>query len=86
MAMSPGCPSRQLPALVDKNFAELCGEFIHRHEQHTGRIPSVERLTRFLCGISVPLFTKLKARAIPGFAALEEHPYAEVREWAQEHL
>jgi len=75
-----------LPPLVDKNFAELCDEFIHRHEQHTGRIPSAERLTRLLCGISVPLFTKLKARAIPGYAALEEYPYAEVREWAQKHL
>ncbi|MGF6168191.1 ATP-dependent DNA helicase RecQ [Pseudomonas moraviensis] len=75
-----------LPPLVDKKFAELCGGFIHRHEQHTGRIPSAERLTRFLCGISAPLFTKLKARAIPGFAALEEYPYAEVREWADNHL
>ncbi|MGA5588510.1 RecQ family ATP-dependent DNA helicase [Pseudomonas siliginis] len=75
-----------LPPLVDKNFAQLCGEFIHRHEQQTGRIPSAERLTRFLCGISVPLFTKLKARAIPGFAALEEYPYAKVREWADSHL
>jgi len=76
----------ELPALVDKNFAALCGDFIHRHEQHTAVIPTAERLTRFLCGISVPLFTKLKARAIPGFAALEEYPYAEVRSWAQEHL
>lgn len=75
-----------LPALVDKNLAELCDEFIHRHEQHTERIPSAERLTRFLCGISVPLFTRLKARAIPGFAVLEEYPYAEVREWADNHL
>jgi ATP-dependent DNA helicase RecQ len=71
---------------VDKNFAALCGDFIHKHEQHSGVIPTAERLTRFLCGISVPLFTKLKARAIPGFAALEEYPYGEVRSWAQEHL
>jgi len=28
----------------------------------------------------------LKARGIPGFAALEDYPYAEVREWAQAHL
>jgi hypothetical protein len=34
----------------------------------------------------VPLFTKLKARAIPGFAALEDYPYAEVRTWAEAHL
>jgi ATP-dependent DNA helicase RecQ len=79
-------PPPELPALVDKNFAALCGDFIHKHEQHTGVLPTAERLTRFLCGISVPLFTKLKARAIPGFAALEEYPYAEVRNWADDHL
>lgn len=76
----------QLPALVDKNFAALCGDFIHRHEQHTGHVPTAERLTRFLCGISVPLFTKLKARTISGYAALEQYPYAEVRSWADNHL
>lgn len=75
-----------LAPLVDKHFQGLCGDFIHRHHQHTGSLPGAERLTRFLCGISVPLFTKLKARGIPGFAALEEYPYAEVREWAEAHL
>jgi ATP-dependent DNA helicase RecQ len=76
----------ELPALVDKNFAALCGDFIHRHEQLTAVAPTAERLTRFLCGISVPLFTKLKARTIAGYAALEEYPYAEVRHWTQTHL
>ncbi|WVV48194.1 ATP-dependent DNA helicase RecQ [Pseudomonas sp. NA13] len=75
-----------LPALVDKNFEALCGDFIHKHEQHSGSVPSAERLTRFLCGISVPLFTRLKARKIGGYAALEAYPYAEVRQWAQAHL
>ncbi|MGU9859164.1 RecQ family ATP-dependent DNA helicase [Pseudomonas sp. LF245] len=75
-----------LPPLVDKNFMGLCGDFIHRHHQYTGQLPEAERLTRFLGGISVPLFTKLKARSIPGFAALEDYPYAEVREWAEAHL
>ncbi|WP_432218283.1 RecQ family ATP-dependent DNA helicase [Pseudomonas kribbensis] len=76
----------ELPALVDKSFPALCGDFIHRHEQQTGSAPSAERLTRFLCGISVPLFTRLKARTIAGYAALEEYPYADVRAWAQTHL
>lgn len=79
-------PPPSLPALVDKNFMGLCGDFIHRHHEHTGHLPGAERLTRFLGGISVPLFTKLKARTIPGFAALEDYPYAEVRAWAQAHL
>lgn len=79
-------PPPSLPTLVDKNFMGLCGDFIHRHHEHTGHLPGAERLTRFLGGISVPLFTKLKARTIPGFAALEDYPYAEVRAWAQAHL
>jgi len=75
-----------LPPLVDKNFMGLCGDFIHRHHEHTGELPGAERLTRFLGGISVPLFTKLKARGIPGFAALEDYPYAGVRSWSEVHL
>lgn len=75
-----------LPALVDKNFAELCGNFIHRHQQHTGQVPGAERLARFLCGLSVPLFTKLKARSISGFATLEDYPYSAVREWCVTQL
>ncbi|MGZ0703750.1 RecQ family ATP-dependent DNA helicase [Pseudomonas piscis] len=84
VAQLPAPPG--LPALVDKNFEGLCGNFIHRHQQYTGDVPGAERLTRFLCGISVPLFTKLKARSIAGFAALEEYPYGAVREWCTAHL
>ncbi len=84
VAQLPQAPG--LPSLVDKNLMGLCGDFIHRHHEHTGQLPGAERLTRFLGGISVPLFTKLKARGIPGFAALEDYPYAEVREWAETHL
>lgn len=75
-----------LAPLVDKNVEALCGAFIHRHQEYSGSYPPAERLTRFLCGISVPMFTKMKARAIPGFAALENYPYAEVRDWAAKHL
>ena len=75
-----------LAPLEDKNVEALCGAFIHRHQEYAGSYPPAERLTRFLCGISVPMFTKMKARSIPGFAALENYPYAEVRDWAAKHL
>ena len=75
-----------LAPLVDKNFEALCGAFIHKHQEYTGSYPPAERVTRFLCGISVPLFTKIKARSIAGFAALENYPYADVRHWAEHHL
>ncbi|WP_298186132.1 ATP-dependent DNA helicase RecQ [uncultured Pseudomonas sp.] len=70
-----------LPPLSEKNLDELCDSFVRKYQEVKGGEPSGECLTRFLCGISVPLFTKLKARQISGFAALEDYPYAEVRAW-----
>jgi ATP-dependent DNA helicase RecQ len=75
-----------LPALEDQDFNDVCGDFLHKHQEAKSYAPSPECLTRFLCGISVPLFTKLKARGIKGFAALEDYPYAAVREWAGERM
>ncbi|MBC3957606.1 MULTISPECIES: ATP-dependent DNA helicase RecQ [Pseudomonas] len=72
-----------LPALETRDFQALCGAFIRKHQDYSGQPPSVECLTRFLCGISVPLFTKLKARATSGFAELEDYPYAQLRAWVQ---
>jgi len=75
-----------LPPLAGQDFQALCGGFIARYREHKGGSPSAECLTRFLCGIAVPLFAKLKARGIPGFAALENYPYAEVRDWLRGSL
>ena len=75
-------PPRLAP-LEAQSFEQLCGEFIRKHEDYKDHTPSAECLTRFLCGISVPLFTKLKARGIPGFAQLEDYPYAAVRDWVR---
>jgi ATP-dependent DNA helicase RecQ len=75
-----------LAPLAEQDFASVCGEFVGKHLEGRGHDPSVECLTRFLCGISVPLFTRLKARNIGGFAALEAYPYAQVREWIQRHV
>ncbi|HEX5841608.1 MAG TPA: RecQ family zinc-binding domain-containing protein, partial [Pseudomonas sp.] len=72
-----------LPALADKNAHHLCDAFSQKYRELKGAEPSAECLTRFLCGISVPLFTKLKARQLGGFAALEDYPYAQVRQWLQ---
>ncbi|MDO9320033.1 MAG: ATP-dependent DNA helicase RecQ [Pseudomonas sp.] len=84
VAQLPEPPS--LPALAGLNLAQLCDAFEQRHQAFKGQPASAECLTRFLCGISVPLFTKLKARSINGFAALENYPYAAVRQWVQQSL
>ncbi|MEA1604991.1 RecQ family ATP-dependent DNA helicase [Pseudomonas spirodelae] len=73
-----------LPPLAEQDVHGLCDSFVRKYQELKGREPSAECLTRFLCGISVPLFTKLKARQLGGFAALENYPYAEVRAWLAE--
>jgi len=40
---------------------------------------SKELQTRFLCGIHVPWFSKVKARSLAGFGRFEQVPYAEVK-------
>lgn len=77
-------PPRLAP-LEAQSFEQLCGGFISKHQEYKGVGPTTECLTRYLCGISVPLFTKLKARGIPGFAQLEDYPYAAVRDWVSEN-
>ena len=82
VARLPAPPA--LPPLVEQDVHGLCDSFVRKYQELKGREPSGECLTRFLCGISVPLFTKLKARQLGGFAALENYPYAEVRAWLAE--
>ncbi len=73
-----------LPPLTSQNFVALCGAMIDLHQGKLRTPASGHTLTRFLCGISAPALTKLKARSLPGFAALEHYPYAEVRRWVQQ--
>ncbi|MHB0774595.1 RecQ family ATP-dependent DNA helicase [Halomonas sp. WWR20] len=80
-------PPASLPPIESQSFAALCGEVIERYQAtFEGQPPGIELLTRFLCGITTPLFTRLKARQFAGFGQLEAYPYAEVRQWVTAHL
>ncbi|WP_417661116.1 RecQ family ATP-dependent DNA helicase [Pseudomonas sp.] len=72
-----------LAPLDQQSVSALGGEFIQRYQGSKEGAPSSECLTRFFCGISVPLLTKLKARNLAGFAALQDYQYAQVREWVE---
>ncbi|WP_311968537.1 ATP-dependent DNA helicase RecQ [Pseudomonas baltica] len=84
IAQLPEPPAR--PRLGDMVFVQECSEFLNRYHEQTGSLPSATLATRFLCGVSVPIFTRMKARAVPGYGVLEDYPYAEVLQWAESGL
>ena len=55
------------------NFDEVSGEFI----RVVGERFSEVNLTKFLCGIYTPVFSKLKIKKLPYFGILEKHPFLE---------
>ncbi|MBS9404208.1 RecQ family ATP-dependent DNA helicase [Halomonas sp. TRM85114] len=73
--------------LSSSDLRALCRPFLKRlAEVDEGHPATPDLLTRFLCGITTPLFTPMKARKFDGFAALEDCSYAEVRRCLSEHL
>jgi len=74
--------NNRLTPLSDINCHELCDEFISKFEEK----PSNDLITRFLCGITVPSFTKIKAKKLEGYGKLEAYRYAEVVAWVEKEL
>ena len=67
----------KLEPLSQFNFETLTAEFI----QTVGRHPSDANLTKFLCGIYTPVFSKLKIKKLPHFGTLGNYPFLEVKNW-----
>lgn len=72
----PQCSTPDLPS--SETLKELSKPFLTSYQADQFKIPSAELLTKFLCGISVPLFTRLKARKIDNFARLENNSFSEI--------
>lgn len=70
--------SKESQELGTLNYKELTGGFIKSAgtDNYT-----VTNTARFLCGISSPVFTKLKAKSIDNFGALEKYPFQKVKHW-----
>lgn len=67
--------SETLKPLSEINIDPMKKEFSAAAGDHF----SDSHFTRFLCGISSPIFTKLKIRKLPHFGILERYPFADVR-------
>jgi ATP-dependent DNA helicase RecQ len=70
-------PPMQLPPLSTYNFEELTSEIYGL--LGTGLSPAV--LTKFLCGIHSPRFTRQKIKQLTAFGKLEDYPYKDVEQW-----
>jgi ATP-dependent DNA helicase RecQ len=67
----------ELKPLSQFEFKTITAEFT----QAVGEQFSEVNLTKFLCGIYTPVFSKLKIKKLPYFAILESYPFMEVKNW-----
>ncbi|MCG9731084.1 RecQ family ATP-dependent DNA helicase [Shewanella sp. Isolate13] len=80
--------SAKLPATVELtplsqfDFDELCKEAITKLGKHLTPV----LLTRYLCGLTTPIFTKLKMRQVKAFGQFEQYRFADVLLWAEAKL
>jgi len=63
-------------------FHEVTDEFVRAAGEHG----SVLNVTKFLCGVSAPMLTKLNAKRFPYFGVFERYPFLEVRRWVGDSL
>ncbi|MGB5421083.1 MAG: RecQ family ATP-dependent DNA helicase, partial [Desulfobacterales bacterium] len=61
-------------------YKEMTDEFIHA----VGEQFSEVNLTKFLCGIYTPVFSKLKIKKLPHFGILENYPFLDVKNWIKD--
>ena len=69
--------STELKPLSDFDFGEITNEFTEAAGEHF----SILNLTKFLCGIYAPVFSKLRIKKIPFFSIFERYPFGDVKNW-----
>ena len=71
----------ELKPLSQFEYGKITTEFI----QAAGEQFSEVNLTKFLCGIYTPVFSKLKIKQLPCFGILESYPFMEVKSWISDN-
>ena len=70
----------ELKPLSNFVYKEMTDEFIRA----VGEQFSEVNLTKFLCGIYTPVFSKLKIKKLPHFGILENYPFMDVKNWIKD--
>ncbi len=74
------------PPISQEQFKQISSPIYQHVKEKTGSAPSAVTLSRFLCGLHTPLFTRIRARSVSGFARLEQYPFVQVKQWAEQLL
>ncbi len=72
----------ELKPLSDYEFSEVAQEFI----QAVGEQFSEVNLTKFLCGIYTPVFSRLRIKQLPHFGIFESYPFSDVKDWVRDRI
>jgi len=72
----------ELKPLTHFDFKTITGEFMLA----VGEQFTEANLTKFLCGIYTPVFSKLKIKKLPYFGILENHPFLDVNSWIKNNI
>ena len=71
-----------LKPLSHFEFEKITGEFARA----VGEQFTEANLSKFLCGIYTPVFSKYKIKKLPFFGVFEDYPFLEVRNWIRASL
>ena len=65
--------------MIKINFESLS----HGIREKLGKSATPILISRFLCGLTTPLFSRLKVRSLQGFSRLENYRFSEVKAWVE---
>ncbi|MEW6996191.1 ATP-dependent DNA helicase RecQ [Colwelliaceae bacterium BS250] len=80
VAIMPPVPV--LKPITEFDFNHCSSEIIAKLGDHA----SVTLISRFFCGLTTPIFTKLRVRKVTGFAQFEHYRFADIRQWVTEQF
>ncbi|MEZ9595470.1 ATP-dependent DNA helicase RecQ [Shewanella sp. 10N.261.52.F9] len=73
---------RALNPLTDASFNQVSSDAISKLAEKATPV----LISRFLCGLTTPIFTKLKMRQLSGFAKFEQYRFTEVLAWVKKNM
>ncbi|OUS31343.1 recombinase RecQ [Thalassotalea sp. 42_200_T64] len=79
VAQLPPVPA--LKPIEEFDFTQHTQDIITKLGPHA----SITLVSRFLCGLTTPIFTKLRVRKLTGFAMFEHYRFQQIKNWVTQH-